>query len=92
MAELRSIRESFPDVHLLSITNERDREAVGDWWREHDGTWPTAMDPELRMNDRFDVTRIPTLLVLHGDGTEQWRHVGLAAAESIAAELEAAGA
>jgi thiol-disulfide isomerase/thioredoxin len=91
MAELREIRERHPDLHMLSITNETDREAIRDFWREYGGTWSVAMDPDLRTNDRFDVTRIPTLLVFDADGQEVWRHVGLAAADSIDDALEDAG-
>lgn len=83
MDELRAVRESFSDLHLLSITNESDAEAVRSFWREHDGTWPVAIDTDLRTNQRFDVTRIPTLLVLDAEGDVVWDHVGLAAAETI---------
>jgi hypothetical protein len=92
MAELRSVRAEFPDVHLLSITNEEDEAAVREFWTEFEGTWPVAMDPDLRTNDRFDVTRIPTLLILDPSGDEQWRHVGLAAADTIAEQVREAGA
>lgn len=83
MDELRAVRESFPALHLLSITNEEDTAAIRSFWQEHDGTWPVAVDTELRTNQRFDVTRIPTLLVLDADGTVVWDHVGLAAADTI---------
>jgi thiol-disulfide isomerase/thioredoxin len=92
MAELRSVRAEFPDVHLLSITNEGDEAAVREFWTEFEGTWPVAMDPDLRTNDRFDVIRIPTLLILNPSGDEQWRHVGLAAADTIAEQVREAGA
>lgn len=91
MAELRIVRERFPDVHMLSITNETDAAAIRDFWRKYEGTWAVATDPELKTNDRFGVTRIPTLLVFDADGEQVWKHVGLAAADSIAEELEAAG-
>jgi len=91
MAELREIRERFPNVHILSITNEDQDAPIREFWTDHQGTWPVASDPELRTNDRFDVTRIPTLLVFDPDGTEVWRHVGLAAADSIAEALGDAG-
>jgi thiol-disulfide isomerase/thioredoxin len=89
MAEFRTVHEEFPDFHTLSITNESDEAAVEEFWREYDGTWPVAMDPELRTNDRYDATRTPTLLLLDGEGNERWRHVGLAAADTIVAEIEA---
>lgn len=70
MAELREIHDRFPEVHLLSITNESDRDAVQSFWDEYDGTGPVAMDPEVRTNERFDVTRIPTMVVLDAAGAE----------------------
>lgn len=92
MAELRTIREQFPDIHMLSITNETDVEAIKSFWREYEGTWPVSMDPDLETNDRFGVNRIPTLLVFGRDGERVWKHVGLAEADSIAEELREAGA
>ncbi|MEF8840657.1 MAG: TlpA disulfide reductase family protein [Haloarculaceae archaeon] len=92
MAELREIRERFPDVHMLSITNEGEDAPVEGFWREYEGTWAVARDTDLRTNERFGVNRIPTLLVFDTEGAEQWRHVGLAAAEGVAKALRAAGA
>lgn len=91
MAELREIEESYPKLHMLSITNESDEAAVERFWREYEGTWPVAMDPDLSVNDRFDVTRIPTLLVLDAENAEVWRHSGLAEAETISDALTDAG-
>lgn len=91
MAELRSVRASFPDVHMLSITNEDDEAAIKRFWRKYSGTWPVASDPELETNERYGVNRIPTLVILDPSGTEVWRHVGLAAAETIETKLAEAG-
>ncbi|WP_440005777.1 TlpA family protein disulfide reductase [Halomicrococcus sp. SG-WS-1] len=91
MAHLRRVRERFDsNVFLLSITNERDRTAVRSFWRKYDGTWPVALDPELRVAERYGVHRLPTLLVVGPDGSERWRHVGLASEERIATEIERA--
>lgn len=90
MAELGTIREQFPDLHMLSITNEKDSAAVERFWREYDGTWSVAMDPELRTNQRFGVNRIPTLLIFDAEGSEVWRHTGLAAAGTIADAIDEA--
>lgn len=92
MKELRAVREQFPGIHMLSITNETDEGAIRSFWTEYEGTWSVAMDPELRTNERYDVTRIPTLVVLDAAGESVWRHSGLAAASSIAEALETAGA
>jgi thiol-disulfide isomerase/thioredoxin len=88
MPELAEIRERFPGIHMLSVTNETDRDAIRSFWTEHDGTWPVAMDPEVRTNERFGVTRIPTKIVFDADGAEVWRHTGLSPAEDIAAALD----
>lgn len=90
MNELRATRERFSAIHMLSITNESDADAVRAFWREYEGTWPVAIDTDLRVNDRFDVRRIPTMVVFDADGTEVWRHTGLAAADTIAAAIEEA--
>lgn len=92
MTGLREIRARFPDVHMLSITNEGDDAPIEEFWTEYRGTWPVASDTGLRTNERFGVTRMPTLLVFDPRGTETWRHVGLAASESIAKQLREAGA
>jgi len=92
MEALREIRERFPDVHMLSITNEGEDAPVERFWRDYEGTWPVARDTELRTNERFGVDRIPTLIAFDPEGSEQWRHVGLAAADSIAKALREAGA
>ncbi|MFC6941907.1 TlpA family protein disulfide reductase [Salinirubellus sp. GCM10025818] len=92
MGVLREIHERFPDIHMLSITNEGEDAPIEEFWREHRGTWPVASDTELRTNERFGVDRIPTLLVFDTEGTDLWRHVGLAAADSVAEQLREAGA
>jgi thiol-disulfide isomerase/thioredoxin len=92
MDHLRTVRAEFPDVHMLAITWESDAETVRSFWQEHEGTWPVALDPELRTGEEYNVTRIPTLVVFDAAGEEVWRHVGLAAADSIAEQLETARA
>jgi thiol-disulfide isomerase/thioredoxin len=89
MAELRSVRDEFPELHMLSVTRERDAGAVRSFWLQFNGTWPVALDPELEAFRSYGVTGIPTLLVLDAAGTEVWRHSGLAAAADIVANVEA---
>lgn len=92
MAGLREIRRRFQEVHMLSITNEDDEAAVRSFWRDYEGTWPVAMDPDLTTNTKYGAHQMPTLLVLDTEGREVWRHVGLAATDSIAEKLRTAGA
>lgn len=90
MDHLREVRESFPDVHMLSVTWEVDEDAVAEFWREYEGTWPVATDPDIATGPAYDVERLPTLIVFDAEGTEVWRDVGLSSTEDITAQLEAA--
>ncbi|WP_336003253.1 TlpA family protein disulfide reductase [Halorientalis halophila] len=95
MDELRTVRSSLPDVHMLSITWETEPETVRSFWREYDGTWPVAMEPDMETGPAFGVDGLPTMLVLDAEGVETWRHRArpgseIAKADRIEAELEAA--
>ncbi|MFB6301206.1 MAG: TlpA family protein disulfide reductase [Halobacteriales archaeon] len=90
MAELRTVDQQFSDLHLVSITNETDKEAIRSFWSKYDGSWPVVMDPDLTTNDEYDVTRIPTKIVIDAEGSEVWRHVGLAKAEKISTHVRTA--
>lgn len=90
LRELRTVRERFPEGELAihSITNETDEELVRGYWRENGGPWPVMLDPDLETNREFDATRIPTKVVLAADGSEVWRHSGLAAAADVIEAVE----
>ena len=90
MANLRAVGERFPDLHLLSITWEDDAAAVRAFWKEYRGAWPVALDPDVRTGERYGVRRIPTLIVFAPDGTETWRHTGLAGTDAITEAVAAA--
>ena len=92
MASLGAIDRENPDVHLVSVTQETDREAIEGFWRTYHGTWPVAMDPELRATEAYGADRIPTLVVLAPDGTEVFRHTGLARQSAIQAAIDEASA
>lgn len=91
MAELRQVRDDNPDLHMLSITWEREQSAIEEFWREYEGTWNVASDPALQTGKAYDVGgQLPTTLLLDADGEERWRHVGLAQAGTISEQVEAA--
>jgi thiol-disulfide isomerase/thioredoxin len=92
MANLRAARERFDRdaVHLVSITQETDADAVREFWRRYEGTWPVAIDDDLEATRRYEVTGIPTIVVLAADGEEVWRHTGLAGEDAIVSHVEAA--
>lgn len=90
MGNLGAVRERFPDLHMFSVTWESDADAVRSFWQRHDGDWPVALDPEATTSGEFGVSGVPTLLVFDAEGTETWRHRGLAGTDSIASRVERA--
>jgi thiol-disulfide isomerase/thioredoxin len=92
MPNLRAVRSRFDrtDVFLVSLTQESDERAVKRFWEEHRATWPVVVDPTLTATQRFDVTGLPTIVVLAADGTETFRHVGLSGTERLVSAVEAA--
>jgi thiol-disulfide isomerase/thioredoxin len=92
MAELRSVRSTFPDLHMLSLTRESDADAIRSFWTEFEGTWPVATDPQLKAFRTYGIKRIPTLVLLDAEGSEVWRHSGLASADTITEKVEDARA
>jgi len=92
MEELRAVRAEHPDLHMLSVSREKDRETIESFWTEYDGTWAVAQDTQLAAFQEYDIKRIPTLLVLDASGAEVWRHSGLAAADDILEEVAEARA
>lgn len=92
MGRLGEVRRHFEaeQLHMLSLTNESDEGAVRQFWREHEGLWPVALDTDSEAIERFGVRGIPTLVLLDPDGTELWRHTGLAETEAMKREIEAA--
>ncbi len=92
MANLRTVRNRFDrsDVFVVSVTQESDHRAVVRWWAENGGTWPVVVDPTLTAAQRFDVTGLPTIVILGRDGTETFRHVGLAGEERLVDALAVA--
>jgi len=90
MEGLGTVRERYPDLAMRSITNESDRGAVREFWREYDGTWPVLIDPDAEAQRAYQPPGMPTLFVYDADGEEVWRHTGLARTERIAEAVETA--
>lgn len=95
-AEMEALRavaaDRDEDVQQVSVTNEPighsvTRAEVREWWRDHDGDWPVALDTDLALTQALDVGGVPTLLVLDADNQVTWRHQGRASAETIRAKI-----
>ena len=80
-------------VPFLSVTSEPvglsvSRDDVRGWWRSHDGAWPVGLDDGTALARRYDATRVPTTLVLDGDGVA-WRHTGRFDADDLVEAVRA---
>jgi thiol-disulfide isomerase/thioredoxin len=91
METLGRVRQRFErsELHMLSLTTEAAENAVSKFWRQYDGRWPVAVDPESEAVQRYSVKGIPTLVFVGPDGTEHWRHRGLAGFETLEREVAA---
>jgi len=92
MEKLHTVRAENPDLHMLSVSREKETETIESFWTEYEGTWPVAQDTQLLAFQEYNVRRIPTLLVLDASGSEVWRHSGLAAADDILEQVTEARA
>lgn len=85
------------DLQFVSVTNEPvghsvSRADVADWWREHDGNWPVALDAELALTEALSVAGVPKSFVLDADNQVTWSGKGRVPAETIEREIAAARA
>lgn len=76
------------DVAFRSITSETDRDAIASFWRNHGGPWPVLLDPDVEATEAIGVEGLPTTVLIDREGTVQWRHGGLARADTVRAALE----
>lgn len=84
------------DVQFVSVTNEPvghsvSRADVADWWREHDGNWPVALDADLALTEALSVAGVPKSFVLDADNQVTWSGKGRVPAETIEREIADAG-
>jgi thiol-disulfide isomerase/thioredoxin len=84
------------DVQFVSVTNEpvgntTTREDVANWWRDHGGAWPVALDPDLELTEALDASGVPYGVVLDADNAVTWSGRGRKSADEIRSAIEAAG-
>ncbi|MFB6311833.1 MAG: TlpA family protein disulfide reductase [Salinirussus sp.] len=90
MESLGQVHDMNPDFHMISITQESDRQAIKSFWADYEGRWPVAIDADLIATEKWGVQSIPTLIVVDPSGDEVWRHVGLASRDAIASAVQEA--
>lgn len=81
------------DVSFVSVTNEAigmaiEREDVRQWWIDHDGAWPVALDFDLTLTDELGVGAVPTAILFDEDGVIRWRDRGEKTTDELVAAVE----
>jgi thiol-disulfide isomerase/thioredoxin len=92
METLGAVRERFAesDLYVSSVTSESDEGAIQQFWRQQGGAWPVLLDPDLSVNQAYEVKGIPTLVLVDGAGEVTWRHRGLAGEDRMLEEIREA--
>jgi len=87
---LGRVRGRFDEstLQLVSLTPESDAEAVGEFWERLGGAWPVVLDDRSQAAETYGVSGLPTLVLVAPDGTEHWRHRGLAGYDRVVEEVE----
>lgn len=89
--ELARVSDAVGDaVAIRSITSETNRDAVASFWREHGGSWPVLLDPDVVATTAIGVEGLPTTVVVDETGTVAWRHAGLVTAGKVRDAIDAA--
>lgn len=88
MPALAAANEAIEDVQFVSVTNEPvghavTRREISDWWREHDGNWPVALDADLHLTEALDVGGVPRVYVFDAAGVLTWQESGRVSADAI---------
>ncbi|RZH69552.1 TlpA family protein disulfide reductase [Natrinema altunense] len=84
------------DVQFVSATSEPvgntvTRADIADWWRDHDGDWPVALDTDLELTEALDASGVPYAFVLDESNAVTWSGRGRESADEIRSAIDAAG-
>ena len=92
--ELRAVREEYPDVAFVSVTNERvgdtlTRGDIADWWAEHGGAWTVGVDPGSELLSAFGANALPFVAITDAEGRVVAEYGGVASAGDLRDDLDA---
>ncbi|MFP8958953.1 TlpA family protein disulfide reductase [Natrialbaceae archaeon A-CW3] len=84
---------NHPDVQFLSVTNEPigrtvTRLDVADWWADHDGRWPVALDSDLELTEALDASGVPYTYVLDASNAVRYAARGFKPADELLEPIE----
>lgn len=96
MQTLNAAHAEFGDeIAFVSVTNEQvgnglTLDDIRAWWREHDGNWTVAHDPESRVFRSLNAGGLPFLAIADANGNIVWTHRGLAGEDTLRREIQRA--
>lgn len=82
-------------VQFVSVTNEAiggglTREDIREFWREHAGRWPVALDDEGKLTTRLDVRGLPHTAVTDPSGRVVYADQGVVRPDAVVSAVERA--
>lgn len=97
--QLRSLAEAREQVdggvRFVSVTNEAiggglTREDLREFWREHAGRWPIALDDEGELTTRLGVQGLPHTAVTDSSGRVVYAEQGVTSPDAVVSAVERA--
>ncbi len=93
MPSVQELASEYADKGLVVIGINQDlpgqEQAVRDFLTEKAVTFTQVLDPEDAIAEKFDVSAIPTSVLIDRDGVVQAYHIGFAGKEAYKKEIEA---
>jgi thiol-disulfide isomerase/thioredoxin len=76
------------DIQFLSVTNEPvgttvSREKIAQWWADHGGAWPVALDSDLELTEQLKAGGVPYAVVFNDRNRVVWQHRGRTSTQEL---------
>jgi thiol-disulfide isomerase/thioredoxin len=96
MPTLAEVRADRSDVQFVSVTNEpigetTTRADVVAWWEDHEGSWPVGLDSDLDLTRTFEVSGVPTTVVIDAENRVSRAEIGRKSADELRTWIDDAG-
>jgi thiol-disulfide isomerase/thioredoxin len=76
--EVEQLQRKYADrpFTVIGVSDEQDEQRWHDYIAVHGELWPEFLDRDHRLHDTFQVTGIPTFVIIDGAGTMRFRQAG----------------
>ena len=94
MPALTGFHDAYGDrLRFVSLSTDPvgfsvEKSSLQEWWADHDGAWPLAIDDELSVANDLGVTSVPTAVVIDAEGRIRGRTSGRKSAADLESLVE----